>query len=252
MHKRAWDLNFESDKSGWSTWKYSRLIASSLQPQLIMDSAAAKQPVTPSNVKINIEPIPEESSTDPEKSQLELEEQKNSEKNMYTFTANDSKKPRELLNVNKPWVVLESVITGRGLVAFIWVYKNEKLWLHIHPAHQLTCTVLKWFPTLSHFWKDKVCQPELTSVDYLTELTIPVLSRISQQSLFVFHCRDNHNVRRMHTAVRLNETIVSKSHEAKLVILNLPGPPKNESGNENCILFLLLLRDIHILVSSPV
>lgn len=30
----------------------------------------------------------------------------------------------------------------------------------------------------------------------------------------------------MHTAVRLNEAIVSKSHDAKLVILNLPSPPK--------------------------
>jgi len=36
----------------------------------------------------------------------------------------------------------------------------------------------------------------------------------------------SNNVRRMHTAVRLNEVIVSKSHEAKLVILNLPSPPK--------------------------
>ena len=30
----------------------------------------------------------------------------------------------------------------------------------------------------------------------------------------------------MHTAVKLNEAIVSRSHDAKLVILNLPGPPK--------------------------
>ena len=30
----------------------------------------------------------------------------------------------------------------------------------------------------------------------------------------------------MHTAVKLNEVIVAKSHEAKLVILNLPSPPK--------------------------
>ena len=40
----------------------------------------------------------------------------------------------------------------------------------------------------------------------------------------------------MHTAVRLNEVIIQKSHEAKLVILNLPAPPKNESGELNCIL----------------
>lgn len=37
---------------------------------------------------------------------------------------------------------------------------------------------------------------------------------------------ENSNVRRMHTAVKLNESIVAKSHDAKLVLLNLPGPPK--------------------------
>jgi potassium/chloride transporter 4/5/6 len=34
-------------------------------------------------------------------------------------------------------------------------------------------------------------------------------------------------VRRMHTAVKLNEVIVNRSHDAQLVILNLPGPPKD-------------------------
>uniref|UniRef100_A0A2K5DX75 Solute carrier family 12 member 6 n=1 Tax=Aotus nancymaae TaxID=37293 RepID=A0A2K5DX75_AOTNA len=38
---------------------------------------------------------------------------------------------------------------------------------------------------------------------------------------------DQSNVRRMHTAVKLNEVIVNKSHEAKLVLLNMPGPPRN-------------------------
>lgn len=38
---------------------------------------------------------------------------------------------------------------------------------------------------------------------------------------------DEGNVRRMHTAVKLNEVIVNKSHDAQLVILNLPGPPKD-------------------------
>ena len=47
---------------------------------------------------------------------------------------------------------------------------------------------------------------------------------------------DDHNVRRMHTAVRLNEAIVERSHEANLVILNLPGPPKTTAGDLNCIL----------------
>lgn len=31
----------------------------------------------------------------------------------------------------------------------------------------------------------------------------------------------------MHTAVKLNEVIVNRSHDAQLVILNLPGPPKD-------------------------
>ncbi|KAK6642647.1 hypothetical protein RUM43_004149 [Polyplax serrata] len=38
---------------------------------------------------------------------------------------------------------------------------------------------------------------------------------------------DEGNVRRMHTAVKLNEVIVNKSYEAQLVILNLPSPPKD-------------------------
>lgn len=48
--------------------------------------------------------------------------------------------------------------------------------------------------------------------------------------------RNQSNVRRMHTALRLNEVIVKKSSEAKLVLLNMPGPPKNRTGDENCIL----------------
>lgn len=48
--------------------------------------------------------------------------------------------------------------------------------------------------------------------------------------------RNQSNVRRMHTALRLNSVIVKKSQEAKLVLLNMPGPPKNRTGDENCIL----------------
>ncbi|XP_031349660.1 solute carrier family 12 member 4 isoform X3 [Photinus pyralis] len=38
---------------------------------------------------------------------------------------------------------------------------------------------------------------------------------------------DEANIRRMHTAVKLNEVIVNRSHDAQLVIINLPGPPKD-------------------------
>ncbi|XP_051788110.1 solute carrier family 12 member 4 isoform X2 [Erpetoichthys calabaricus] len=51
------------------------------------------------------------------------------------------------------------------------------------------------------------------------------------------------NVRRMHTAVKLNEVIVNRSHDAKLVLLNMPGPPKNSEGDENYMEFLEVLTE---------
>uniref|UniRef100_A0A7N8X683 Solute carrier family 12 member 5a n=1 Tax=Mastacembelus armatus TaxID=205130 RepID=A0A7N8X683_9TELE len=51
------------------------------------------------------------------------------------------------------------------------------------------------------------------------------------------------NVRRMHTALRLNEVIIKKSSEAKLVLLNMPGPPKNRTGDENYMEFLEVLTE---------
>uniref|UniRef100_T1KKM7 SLC12A transporter C-terminal domain-containing protein n=2 Tax=Tetranychus urticae TaxID=32264 RepID=T1KKM7_TETUR len=38
---------------------------------------------------------------------------------------------------------------------------------------------------------------------------------------------DENNVRRMNTAVKLNEAIVDKSHSAKLIFINLPGLPRD-------------------------
>ncbi|XP_030629201.1 solute carrier family 12 member 7-like [Chanos chanos] len=51
------------------------------------------------------------------------------------------------------------------------------------------------------------------------------------------------NVRRMHTAVKLNEAVVSKSQGAQLVLLNMPGPPKNKGGDENYMEFLEVLLE---------
>uniref|UniRef100_A0AAY4CJ06 Solute carrier family 12 member 5-like n=1 Tax=Denticeps clupeoides TaxID=299321 RepID=A0AAY4CJ06_9TELE len=51
------------------------------------------------------------------------------------------------------------------------------------------------------------------------------------------------NVRRMHTALRLNGVIAKKSQEAKLVLLNMPGPPKNRKGDENYMEFLEVLTE---------
>lgn len=48
----------------------------------------------------------------------------------------------------------------------------------------------------------------------------------------------------MHTAVKLNEVIVNRSHEAQLVILNLPGPPKDTKidRESNCEYFEIAKR----------
>uniref|UniRef100_A0A8C9WHL4 Solute carrier family 12 member 5a n=1 Tax=Scleropages formosus TaxID=113540 RepID=A0A8C9WHL4_SCLFO len=51
------------------------------------------------------------------------------------------------------------------------------------------------------------------------------------------------NVRRMHTALKLNGVIAKKSQEAKLVLLNMPGPPKNRTGDENYMEFLEVLTE---------
>ncbi|XP_022668588.1 solute carrier family 12 member 4-like isoform X3 [Varroa destructor] len=54
---------------------------------------------------------------------------------------------------------------------------------------------------------------------------------------------DEANVRRMHTAVKLNEVIVAKSHDSQLVIINLPGPPRIAKGEENYMEFLEVLTE---------
>uniref|UniRef100_A0A8C1T0Z0 Solute carrier family 12 member 5a n=1 Tax=Cyprinus carpio TaxID=7962 RepID=A0A8C1T0Z0_CYPCA len=60
----------------------------------------------------------------------------------------------------------------------------------------------------------------------------------------LFNMKPNQsNLRRMHTALRLNEVIVKKSQEAKLVLLNMPGPPKNRSGEENYMEFMEVLTE---------
>lgn len=62
---------------------------------------------------------------------------------------------------------------------------------------------------------------------------------------FYFNFSDEFNVRRMHTAVKLNEVIVNKSQDAQLVILNLPGPPKDTKfERENNCKYPFILKNI--------
>ncbi|XP_024837321.1 solute carrier family 12 member 7 isoform X1 [Bos taurus] len=60
----------------------------------------------------------------------------------------------------------------------------------------------------------------------------------------LFNLKPNQsNVRRMHTAVRLNGVVLDKSQDAQLVLLNMPGPPKNRQGDENYMEFLEVLTE---------
>ncbi|XP_072571801.1 solute carrier family 12 member 5 isoform X2 [Paramormyrops kingsleyae] len=60
----------------------------------------------------------------------------------------------------------------------------------------------------------------------------------------IFNMKPNQsNVRRMHTALKLNGVIIKKSQEAKLVLLNMPGPPRNRTGDENYMEFLEVLTE---------
>ncbi|KAI4898138.1 hypothetical protein NFI96_015401 [Prochilodus magdalenae] len=60
----------------------------------------------------------------------------------------------------------------------------------------------------------------------------------------LFNMKPNQsNVRRMHTAVKLNEVVVNKSQGAQLVLLNMPGPPKSQGGDENYMEFLEVLLE---------
>ncbi|KAG7228208.1 hypothetical protein INR49_013371 [Caranx melampygus] len=69
----------------------------------------------------------------------------------------------------------------------------------------------------------------------------PTIRGLKRYPLFL-HTNQT-DVRRMHTALRLNEVIMKKSKEAKLVLLNMPGPPKNRVGIENYMEFLEVLTD---------
>ncbi|GCC33899.1 hypothetical protein chiPu_0012370 [Chiloscyllium punctatum] len=102
------------------------------------------------------------------------------------------------------------------------VYSDEEEEIHVYPDRiQMT-------------WTKEKCESERSRTRAATPNSFRELISIKP---------DQSNVRRMHTAVKLNEVIVNKSHDAKLVLLNMPGPPKNQDGDENYMEFLEVLTE---------
>ena len=52
-----------------------------------------------------------------------------------------------------------------------------------------------------------------------------------------------HNLRYMNTSVQLNELIVERSHDAALVVVNLPSPPVNHHEEDSYMAFLEVLTE---------
>uniref|UniRef100_A0A8C1WK58 Solute carrier family 12 member 5b n=1 Tax=Cyprinus carpio TaxID=7962 RepID=A0A8C1WK58_CYPCA len=87
-------------------------------------------------------------------------------------------------------------------------------------------------------------------IDFYKDKAINMLNMLSYKEtshslchIFGVLYRNQSNVRRMHHAQELNGVIVKKSKEAKLVLLNMPGPPKNRNGEENYMEFLEVLTE---------
>ncbi|KAL7737446.1 hypothetical protein ACLKA6_007588 [Drosophila palustris] len=80
-----------------------------------------------------------------------------------------------------------------------------------------------------------ICAILTTSTVYLSS----VLFFAGTVDNLLLRDKDEFNVRRMHTAIKLNEVIVEKSQDAQLVIMNLPGPPREVRAERESNFFRL-------------
>ncbi|KAM9791925.1 solute carrier family 12 member 7-like isoform X2 [Syngnathus typhle] len=103
--------------------------------------------------------------------------------------------------------------------------------------------------TASHFTKEDKASTEKPDRVHMTWTKDKLINERNKQRegmvvKDMFNMKPNQsNVRRMHTAVKLNEVVVKKSQDSQLVLLNMPGPPKNKKGDENYMEFLEVLME---------
>ncbi|KAK0140582.1 Solute carrier family 12 member 7 [Merluccius polli] len=105
--------------------------------------------------------------------------------------------------------------------------------------------------TASHWSSSERAEPEQVHMTWTKEKLVTERNRTREGGMGVkdlFNMKPNRsNVRRMHTAVKLNAAVLKKSQNAELVLLNMPGPPRNVEGDQNCILLVLLLTNMEFL-----
>lgn len=95
---------------------------------------------------------------------------------------------------------------------------------------------------------EKEAAPEKVHMTWTKEKLVAERNRSKEMTVSgfkdLFNMKPNQsNVRRMHTAVKLNEVVLEKSQDAQLVLLNMPGPPKSRQGDENYMEFLEVLTE---------
>uniref|UniRef100_A0A9J8DMJ5 Solute carrier family 12 member 7b n=1 Tax=Cyprinus carpio carpio TaxID=630221 RepID=A0A9J8DMJ5_CYPCA len=87
--------------------------------------------------------------------------------------------------------------------------------------------------------KDKFCTERNRNRDHSANMAVRDLFSMKPE----WESLNQSNVRCMHTAIKLNEVVANKSQGAHLVLLNMPGPPKNRGGDENYMEFLEVLME---------
>ena len=85
-------------------------------------------------------------------------------------------------------------------------------------------------------------QTPVITADTLARFTAAT-SSIMEPSTPTAQSFHEENVRRMNTSVKLNELIVNKSSDARLVLLNLPAPPRHLEHEDNYMEFLDVLTE---------
>uniref|UniRef100_A0A8C5BQL4 Solute carrier family 12 member 7a n=1 Tax=Gadus morhua TaxID=8049 RepID=A0A8C5BQL4_GADMO len=100
--------------------------------------------------------------------------------------------------------------------------------------------------TASHCSSSQRAAPEQVQMTWTKEKLITERNRhregVGVKDLFSMR-PNRSNVRRMHTAVKLNAAVLTKSQNAELVLLNMPGPPRNAEGDQNYMEFLEVLME---------